>query len=150
MFRPSTGDGVTATVDLPGGSTRQIKLSLADPTQGAYRGSFIPRKIGNYAVWMRASADDKPETAPFSVAMSTLESESRRLNLELMKDVAAKTSGTWFTIDRIGEVPERIESESQNIITERPISIWDSWGCLLLFVIPLTFEWALRKRRLLT
>jgi len=67
-----------------------------------------------------------------------------------MKEVAAKTSGAWFTIDRIGEVPERIKSESQNIITERPIPIWDSWGCFLLFVIPLTFEWALRKRRLLT
>ena len=150
MFRPTTGDAVTATVDLPGGNTRKIKLTLADPTQGAYSGSFIPRKIGNYAVWMRASADDKPETAPFSVAMSTLESESRRLNVELMKEVAAKTSGAWFTIDRIGEVPERIKSESQNIITERPIPIWDSWGCFLLFVIPLTFEWALRKRRLLT
>ncbi len=150
MFRPTTESAVRATIDLPGGSTRQIKLTLADPTQGAYRGSFIPRKIGNYAVWMRSSADDKPETAPFSVAMSTLESESRRLNIELMKEVAAKTSGAWFTIDRIAEVPDRIKSESQNIITERPISIWDSWGCLLLFVIPLTFEWALRKRRLLT
>jgi len=150
LLRPTGSSELTATVDLPGGSTRPLKLTLADPAQGIYRGSFIPRKIGDYAVWMRAGADDKPETAPFSVAMSTLESESRRLKLEVMQEVAKETSGEWFTIDRIGEIPEKIQSEAQNIITEHPVEIWDSWGFLILFAIPLACEWWLRKRRMLT
>ena len=150
MLRPSDSALLLATLDLPGGSTQQVKLALADPGQGIYRGSFIPRRIGNYAVWMRAGATDKPETVPFSVSMSTLESESRRLNVEAMQTVARKTSGAWFTIDQIAQLPERIKSEAVNITTEHPTEIWDSWGCLLLFIIPLSCEWWLRKRRLLT
>jgi len=149
-LRPPGDAPVMTTVDEPGGATRPLTLTLADSAQGVYRGSFVPRKLGSYAVWMRPAPDEPPERAAFSVAMSTLESESRRLNLEAMKAVAKKTSGAWFTIDRVGEIPERIRSEAQNIITERPIPIWDTWGCLILFAIPLTCEWWLRKRRMLT
>ncbi len=150
MLRPSEQTALTATIDLPGGATQNIQLTLADPTQGIYRGSIIARKIGDYAVWMRPAQAEKPETVPFTVSMSTLESQSRRLDVETMNAVAAKTSGAAFMIDQIGQIPERIKSESVNVTTEYPTDIWDSWGCLLLFVIPLTCEWWLRKRRLLT
>ncbi len=150
MLRPSGEKSLMATLALPGGSTRKLDLALVAPNQGLYRGSFIPRKIGSYAARVRPSPTEEAETVPFSVTMSTLESESRRLDLETMKAVAKKTSAAWFTIDQIGRIPEKIKSESTNITTEHPTEIWDSWGCLLLFTIPLACEWWLRKRRLLT
>ncbi len=150
MLRPSGERFLLATLDLPGGGTQQVRLTLADPSQGIYRGSFVARKVGSYAVWMSAAPGENPETVPFSVTMSTLESESRRLDVETMNAVAAKTSGAAFTIDQVDQIPDRIKAESVNITTEHPTEIWDSWGCLLLFVIPLTCEWWLRKRRLLT
>jgi hypothetical protein len=64
--------------------------------------------------------------------------------------VARKTGGEAFMIDEIDQIPERIQAESANILTEHPTDIWDSWGFLLLFAIPLTLEWWLRKRRQLT
>jgi len=149
MLRPSDRPAVTATVDLPGGGTRQLPLDLARPEQGIYRGSFIPRKIGDYAVRMRLGDIGEPETARFSVAMSTLENESRRLDLETMDAVAKKTSGAALAIAEIGRLPELITAEAMNVTTEHPVEIWDSWGCLLLFLLPLACEWWLRKRRLL-
>lgn len=150
MLRPSDEKSVSATIDLPGGGSQEIKLSLADPTQGVYHGAFIPRKVGSYAVWMRPTPEDKPETAPFTVVMSTLESESRRLDLETMNAVAKKTSGVALFIDQVDQLPDRIKGESSLIITEPPTEIWDSWGCFLLFLIPLSLEWWFRKRKLLT
>jgi len=150
MLRPSERTGLEVTLDLPGGTTQRVKLGLVDPTQGLYRGSFIVRRVGNYTAWVRPDGSDKAESVPFSVSMSTLESESRRLDVETMRRVAKETSGAWLTIDRLDTLPERIQGESQNITTEHPTEIWDSWGFLLLFAVPLTIEWWLRKRRLLT
>jgi hypothetical protein len=151
MLRPSEERFLMATVDLPGGTTQKVRLTLVDPTQGMYRGSFVARRIGNYAVWMKAPDTEKPETVPFSVSMSTLESESRRLDVETMRRVASLTSGWACTIDRIGEVPGRIKSESMRSAPKTyPTEVWDSWGVLLLFALPLAAEWWLRKRRLLT
>jgi len=150
MLRPSDARSLTATLDLPGGGTQKIKLNVSDPTQGTYRGSIVARKVGDYAVWLRPGPGEKPETVPFSVTMSTLESESRRLDTEMMEAVARRTSAAAFMIDQIDQIPEKVKRESVNITTEHPTEIWDSWGCLILFVIPLTVEWWLRKRRLLT
>jgi len=155
MLRPSAEKSLTATIDLPGGSTQELRLSPADPSQGLYRGSFIARNVGSYTVWMRATPADKPERVPFTVAMSTLESQSRRLDLETMKTVANKTRTSqedvnWFMIYDIGQIPDKVKGQSMNITTEHPTEIWDSWGCLILFAVPLSIEWWLRKRRLLT
>lgn len=155
MLRPAADKSLTATIDLPGGSTQELRLSPADPSQGLYRGSFIARKVGSYAVWIRRTPGDKPERVPFTVAMSTLESQSRRLDLETMKTVANKTRTSeedvnWFMIYDIGGIPDKVKSQSMNITTEHPVEIWDSWGCLILFAVPVSIEWLLRKRRLLT
>jgi len=150
MLRPADAKSLTATLDLPGGATQNIKLSVSDPTQGTYRGSLVARKVGDYAVWLRPGPGEKPETVPFSVTMSMLESESRRLNTEMMEAVARRTSAAAFMIDQIGRIPEKVKGEAENIVTEQTTEIWDSWGCLILFAIPLTAEWWLRKRRLLT
>jgi hypothetical protein len=150
MLRPSGEPQLSITLDLPGGGTQSLGLALADPSLGIYRGSFIARRVGDHLAWAKAPGATEPERAPFSVSMSTLESESRSLDIETMKAVARKTGGEAFMIDEIDQIPERIQAESANILTEHPTDIWDSWGFLLLFAIPLTLEWWLRKRRQLT
>jgi hypothetical protein len=150
MLQPSKQPSLEASLDLPGGRTQKVRLSLSDPSQGLYRGSVIARKVGDHAVWMAAPETGKRQNAPFAVTMSTLESQSRRVDTETMRAVAERTNGRSFLIDQIDQIPALIRSESANIVTEDPTSIWDSWGFLLLFAIPLAIEWWVRKRRLLT
>jgi hypothetical protein len=150
MLQPSRQPSLDATLDLPGGRTQRLRLSLADPSQGIYRGSVIAHKVGDHAVWMTAPDSGKREVAPFAVTMSTLESQSRRLDTQTMRAVAKKTNGRAFLIDEIDRIPNLIRSESANILTEDPTPIWDSWGFLILFAVPLAIEWWVRKRRLLT
>lgn len=145
MLRPSEEQFVNAMVDIPGGMSQELRLAKGD--DGLYRGSLVARKLGEHKVWIKAGANDKPESAQLIVSMSTLESESRRLNTEAMQAVAGRTFGKAFTIDQFDKVPALIKSEAVNFTSEHPTEIWDSWGMLILFAIPITLEWWFRKRR---
>jgi len=151
-LRPSSNAPLKARLERPGHiADEEIDLPLINRELGIYQHTFIARTTGNYVASMRSLEPGKPEQrVPFSVSMPTLEDGSYRLREDVMRTVAEKTSGAYFMIDQIAEIPQRIQAESDNITTEHPTEIWDSWGFLILFTLPLTAEWWLRKRRLLT
>ena len=148
---PRSDDGsIEVTVDIPGESPRRVKLSPVDEDGTDFRGSFLATKPGNYVAKGVLDSSGLPKTAPFSVSHSTVESNASRLDEETLRDVADKTDGEAFMIYEMDQIPDKINTQSTNTWNPHAISIWDSWGCLILFLIPLTCEWWLRKRRLLT
>lgn len=149
-LQPASAEWMDVTVDLPGGGAEMIRLHRDPAGQGVYRGTTQADQIGSHVAWAQPDPTRERETAAFTVETAALEVQSRRLRTEVMEAVADKTAGQAFLIHEADRIPGKIQAQSQHIWEGHPRPIWDSWGFLILFVVPLSLEWWFRKRRLLT
>ncbi len=149
-LRPSSAEWMDVHLDRPVGRSDIIRLQQDPGDKGTYRGTTRVDEPGSYTVWAQPDPGQDRETASFTVETAALEEQSVRLHYEVMRSVADKTAGEAFMIHDADRIPDMIEAQSEHIWEGHPRSIWDSWGFLILFVTPLSLEWWLRKRRLLT
>jgi uncharacterized membrane protein len=91
----------------------------------------------------------KPEGwSRFIVEDRDLEMDNPAADFELLKDIALSTGGTFIQPEEFSSFLENKAIEPTDHISKlRQTSLWDNWTFLLSFVVLMSAEWFVRKRR---
>ncbi len=133
------------------GEVRQLVLSPAEA--GIYRGQLPGLPAGQYTFTGEAIRGEQllgRDYGLFSVGDVSLEERSLRADAELLRTIAQRTGGAFFTADHIHEVESWIARlpNWRPIVTTltRELRLWHSLWLLLLALVSLSVEWTLRRR----
>ncbi len=149
--RPIDDATFQVTVKGPGGETFQVT-----PQKGAtdFTGRFAETaKPGEYSAEVLAMKDGQaigsPARARFLVADLDLELANPAADLALMSEMANTTGGVAVSPEKLPAHLRQLRERgfSQDVEQVTTIPLWDSWPLLGVYVLLLTIEWWLRKRK---
>lgn len=149
-FRPLSDEVVPAILKGPGGEVASFELKPVANEPGSYEGTVIATQIGlnEVVVTLSGGGEGLVRVAKqLTVEVPQVEFADPRLNRTLLAAMSTRTDGRYFEVNQTDElidlVPERTETI---VIRGRPAELWDTDRLLILLIILLTIEWALRKR----
>ena len=149
-YRPLQRDTVTARVNGPRASEQEVQLRAVAQNPGEYEGSVVARQMGlNELEVVLERADGEPVRVQrqFTVEMPDVESANPRMNVSLLKDIAGRSGGAYFPLDKVNGVADAIpDRREMTVVHGRPIPLWDTSRMLIVLVVLFTLEWAFRKR----
>lgn len=166
-FDPLVAPQVEATIDVPGGSPLPLILRPVSSQPGEYEGAFTARSVGTHKLRVNlpaseGSLESSAEPVDFSVVLPAVETRQTFLNKPLLRDLAAASGGAYFEVNELDKLAATIPDATETIeVPGKPILLWSSnlrpviFGLelpircdvlvLLVLVIPLCAEWAVRK-----
>jgi len=144
-----------------------VRVSAPDGTESAETGAVVrldpvPLSLGEYqALWRppvgglyKAHAVARDEagelgSARFEFVVAEKTSEFNRVDVDedLLRALAARTGGTLHTMATAGRIPQELEARRTLVVRRREISLWNAPWLFALFMLCVTAEWILRKRR---
>ena len=134
----------------PKGEDFVQELTRIRDRPGNYEGNYCPVVQGDYSMWLKdeSQPDARQSEVSFKVEKPQLEFENPKLDEETLRNLvkAGADGGEYFSIDRIRDVPPKIQVREEKFPREKPINLWDNWFTLVLFTSLITLEWVLRKR----
>jgi uncharacterized membrane protein len=123
-----------------------IGMSLADFSQ--------TQEAGDYWVRVKASKDGQPvagiATTRFHVNARDPELDDPSSDFSLLREISHASGGEFLTTDGFLERINQWATDGLpgNALTRQErMSLWDNWFVLLLLVLLLASEWAIRKKR---
>lgn len=148
-FVPLEDKGVTVVLERQGHETRRVTLERVPPTRGLFEGLVTGLAEGAYHAWMATPAlEGKAPTADFRVVTPPGELQTVQMDEAELRRAADQTGGAFFRFDQASELLERIpEGHRVPLETDPPVTLWNWWPLLLVFVTLVTTEWILRKRK---
>jgi len=129
-----------------------VQLPLMTGTRNEHEALLEALKPGKYEVVVSARLDGRElgEAAfTFRVGEPTREFERVDLNEKMLRDVASATEGLYLPLLSIDQLPDVLQARSEQKIERKEIRLWNSPMLFIAFILLLTAEWILRKRRLL-
>ncbi len=128
-----------------------ITLRALPDRPGHYQATVTATQLGanELAVVLPPDMGGQPVriVRTFGVELPRVEFADPTLNKPLLVQMADRSGGTYFDIDRIANLPNEVPNLQQTVVyREKPIELWDTATLLLIIVMLLTLEWALRKR----
>ena len=145
---------VDAVVRREGEKEGQGKaLSALSARRGDYEAELEALNPGKYEVTVKARLGEEElgeAVIKFRVGEPTREFEKLDLNEGLLRSVATATGGRYVPLLSFPKVPEIIRARQEEKAERKEILLSNSPLLLVAFVLLLTGEWVLRKRRLLS
>lgn len=148
--RPVDGARVTVGIRL---GDRRSEIELRSMGNGRYEGALTGLGEGDYTFEASASAGELPlgaDTGRFSVGGTNLEFQETRMNASLLRGIAEATGGRFFTSDNLDSLPASLRGvpgfASVRITRSRSVELWNVASSLIIMILALGAEWALRKR----
>jgi hypothetical protein len=144
-----------ATVDLriTAPDSTEYPYVLKPEGEGRYALDVGTLPEGTYTFAAQATDGGTPlgtDRGEFSVGALTLEYQATRANTALLRQIAARSGGTFRTVTDADALPEHLASaasfESVTETTERELKLWHRYLFLALIVGLLAGEWVLRRR----
>jgi hypothetical protein len=144
------GGNVTVQIDRSGLPPRRLALDLLPGTRNVFEGTLPQAPVGDYEVRLLPPPvlQGPIPTAAFRVEAPASEFESVQMNEPELIRAAGSTGGKFYTplladslltdLPRPAKVP---------LDTDPPIPLWNTWPVLILFLVLITLEWILRKRK---
>ena len=123
-----------------------VGMSLADFTETMEAGDY----------WVRVKATDNGQpiagiaTTRFHVNVRDPELDDPSSDFSLLREVSHSSGGEFFTPDAfLDRINQWAKDGLPGVALKRQerMSLWDNWLVLLLLVVLMTTEWALRKKR---
>lgn len=138
---------------LPGSTGRQQRVT--PQRNGAEFGARFSdtTRPGEYRVRVVAQRAGQPFGLPaearFMVYEQDLELHNPAADLSLLEEIARITGGAFVPPEELGAHLRKLIQQGLNLeITQvERLSLWDNWPLLALFVLSLSAEWFVRKRR---
>lgn len=145
-------DGAEYQVQIEGPDQRDDAVQMhqiAGEIHGSYFRTDVP---GDYRVRVTATKDGKmlgSDQARFLVYEQDLEMDNPAADLSLLQSLAMQTEGKYLAPEEFIDFLNQLRHEPLNLEIEkyREVRLWDRWPFFLLFVVLLTTEWVIRKRR---
>jgi hypothetical protein len=147
FYRPIQQRQVTATMRGETGAPTPITLTAVPGSPGLFSADFLADRIGKFTLSLASPASPSaPATSTFLVQSIALEQQQPEMNEALLKRIAAAGSGMYCRPDELRRWMDSLKANDQIIRSESEIELWDAPLFLLLFILPLSLEWILRKR----
>ena len=67
------------------------------------------------------------------------------MNENLLRELAAITGGGFYREENLHELPDRVASRTERILSPFEVELWSSPLYFLLILLVVTTEWVLRK-----
>jgi len=149
-YQPLEAPSVSAELRGPGESPRSVQLEPVTNQPGRYEASIVAGRIGLNEITIRLTGEDgEPITIArqLRVEAPRIELADPRLNRATLTELASRTDGRYFGIDRADRIAQRIPRRTQTLVVPgKPVELWDTSRLLIFLVVLLAVEWALRKR----
>lgn len=149
-FLKANGAAVQGTVTTPSGVTQEVVLEWAVERDGEYRATYVPEGTGVHEVRLRAVVGRDTvngASAYVRVAPPTSEYFGAEMRPALLRQVASETGGRYYPAERALDVArDMVYSASGATVVEKK-DLWDMPALLVVMLVALGAEWALRRRR---
>ncbi len=129
------------------------ELVLSPLGSGRYAGMIDLGREGDYEYVGIARLDGKEigkDNGRFSVGELNIEFQDTRMNNALLRQIAAATGGSYFTLDNAGGLPAAVQQHELFAETEQAvlsdIQLWNLIWLLSAVVLLFAVEWYLRKQ----
>ncbi len=120
---------------------------------GRYEGAFEGLPEGDYTFRASAVREGQPvgdDRGRFSVGELSLEFLDTRMNAQLLRQLAERTGGKFFTPAEIGQLPDALRRTAafspREVSQAREFELWNWKYMLALVVLLFAIEWFVRKR----
>jgi hypothetical protein len=148
-FAPASGESVLVAVGAPGQPRREVQLRRHPTIEGVFEGVLGELEAGSYeAIVTVPQPPGEPPTARFAVIAPPGELARPEMDRAALTTAAELSRGKFYTLadaDRLlAELPAGRRVPLENL---PPLTIWNRWWLLGVFLLCLTGEWILRKRR---
>ncbi len=148
-------ESATVTAHITGGKLSQpLELSLQPLGNGRYT-IAIPQGLpaGDYVYSGSAMRDGKQigtDGGRFNVGEFNVEFAEPRMRSDLLRELAARTGGKFYTPETAQNMLRDIESSRQfaprKIENSREVELWNAWPLLAAALACFSSEWFIRKR----
>jgi hypothetical protein len=148
-LRPA--DNADVTLDVVH-SHEKIPVALRPVGNGRYEGTANGLPEGEYTFHAAAAINGTPageDQGRFTVGMMNGEFLETRMNRSLLEQIAYRTSGNYFPIDRSDSLETILHASrwnSKEVVHQAEIEIWNWRYAALAIICLLGIEWFLRKR----
>jgi hypothetical protein len=146
---PTTGS-VAVQVERNGFGPRKLTLSQLPGMRNVFEGAMPQAPEGEFEVRLLPPPilDGPIPTASFRVEAPASEFERIQMNEPELIRVAATTGGKFYTpLTALSLLQDLPKPAKVPLDTDPPIPLWNTWPVLCLFLLLITLEWILRKRR---
>ena len=171
---------IHALIQAPSGAKTPVQLTCVPGTAGEYEGTFEPPAPGKYDVSVTGTLNQQPLgqkiDLDFRVGSPNLEFDQLDLNEPLLKRISTETGGRYYSLITLDDLIKNLQTAEQMKRTQRQVSLWDAavlpivdltrpigflhsflaflardpQGLFLAFLVLVTVEWTIRKRRMLS
>ena len=147
---PGSGE-ISAQVERKGQAPRKITLKASPISRNIFEGVLPPTRDGDYEIRLLPPPvlDKGMPTTGFRVDPPAGELEQIPLNEPELVQAAKTSGGAYLTPISTAEDVLKTLPRPQKIPldTDPPIPLWNTWPLLGLFLVLVTAEWVLRKRK---
>lgn len=142
-FEPVADRVVKAFYQPRGDTFRQpVELRQVPDQPGLYRGNFIAPAPGQYEFGVEM---DPEQPTPFLVGEASVELADTAMNENLLRELSAITGGGFFREETLHELPDRVTSRAERVLSPHEVELWSSPFYFLLILLLVTAEWVVRK-----
>jgi hypothetical protein len=147
-FHPVRLKEVMAEMQRTDGQRFPVKLDPVPGAAGVYSAEWLPTNPGAYKAVLRGPDGKTTESLTnVVVESSSLELDEPQQNETLLKRLASLSGGKYLLWSEAAGLPALIPDRHQEVSTRIEHELWDAPLPVLLFVLLLTGEWVLRKRK---
>ena len=145
---------VTATVTRTADkwtATQQVPHIFG--TRGRYETEIDPLEAATYGVTVTTVLNSEPlckRKLSFHIRPRQKELEKLEMDERLLKDIADRTHGGYYTLESIEQFGEDLRRRVREKMVYREIHLWNAPLLFVGFVLLLTGEWILRRKRQLS
>jgi hypothetical protein len=144
------GGSVIVQIERNGMSPRRLKLEQAPNARNVFEGALPVAPEGDYEVRLLPPPilQGPIPTATFRVEAPASEFERVQMNEGELRRASSATGGKFYTPLSVASLLQELPKPSKvPLDTDPPIPLWNTWPVLILFVVLITVEWVLRKRK---
>jgi hypothetical protein len=146
---PAADDGVVVVLEREGQKNERVKLVRNAANRGIFEGTFSDTMDGKYHAWVAApTLEGQAAGADFLVVAPPGELERIQMDAAALKQAADETRGRFYRVAEVDRLPRELPPGQQVPIESLPPKpLWNQWWLLPAFLVLVTSEWILRKRK---
>jgi hypothetical protein len=146
QLNPLTVPTLLVEIQTPSGTKRTAEMVLDPNVPGAYQTHIPLTEEGMWSIQWVIPDTDQRLTRTVQVQMSDLERENPSRNEPLLKELAAKSGGLYFSTFKEAEVlPETVKVRSQRAVLDAAAEEGLLRFLLIGICVTLLIEWTLRR-----
>ncbi len=149
-YDPLEAEEVTAEVLVPGSEPIALPFRKVENTPGGFQATLPVASPGQYVTRIELPGEGAEKLLiekSITVTLPVKETQQTWLDQPQLREIAATTGGAYFDIDQTAGLAAALPDRIRRLeMRSQPIPIWDTNRVLILIVVLLTIEWALRKR----